>query len=72
MTEKHGKNGADREYAVGRLITVICYVVAAVAAAGAVGCIVAYALTKLDVLFIPIALCGTVAIIAFTYARVKR
>lgn len=72
MTEKNGKNSADREQALKRLITVICYVVAAVAACGAVGCVVAYALTKFDVLFIPIALCGVAAMIAFTFARVKR
>ncbi len=54
------------------LIKIVCYIVSAVTAAGLIGCIVAYALTKLEVLFIPLALCGVIAMIAFTYARIKR
>lgn len=72
MTEKREKSEADREVAQKRLISIIFYVVAAVFAAGVIGCIIAYALTRLDALFIPIALCAVGCMIAFTYARLKR
>lgn len=72
MSNGRDKNSNDREKSAAMLISIICYVVSAVAAAGLIGCIVAYALTKLDVLFIPLALCGVAAMISFTFARVKR
>lgn len=53
-------------------IKVICFVVAGLCAACAVACIVAYAMTELDVLFIPISLCAVGVMIALTYGFSRR
>lgn len=72
IMEKRERNDYDREQAFNRTIKIVCYVLAAVFGAGTVACVIAYAVVRLDILFIPIALCAVVCMISFTYARVKR
>lgn len=54
-----------------KLIRTVCFIVSVVFALAALACIIVYAVMRLDVLFIPIAICAVVAMISFTYTRVK-
>ncbi|MCH5162126.1 MAG: hypothetical protein J1G38_01395 [Clostridiales bacterium] len=71
MAERRGKRDDEREERRQRIISIICYVVAAVGGLGVVASAVAYSLTRKDVLFIPLALCAVVCMISFTYARLR-
>lgn len=70
--EKRAKNDYDREDARRKIIGIVCYVLAAVFGGGAIGCVIAYIVVRLDVLFIPIALLAAACMISFTFARIKR
>lgn len=48
-------------------VKIICFIVAGLCAVGAVACVIAYAMTKSDVLFIPISLCAVGVMISLTY-----
>ena len=52
-----------------KLIRTVSVIIAAVFALAAVACVIAYVVLRLDILFIPIALCAVVAMISFTYSR---
>lgn len=54
-----------------RLVRLIFTVLAAVFAVGAAACMICYIALKNDILFIPFAVCLVVAMLSFTYARVK-
>lgn len=54
-----------------RLVRLIFTVLAAVFAVGAAACMICYIALKNDILFIPFAACLVVAMLSFTYARVK-
>ena len=69
--QRSGSDGYGDDEKKRRLIRTVCIIIAVVFALGAVACIVVYAVLRLDVLFIPIAVCAVVAMISFTYARVK-
>lgn len=62
---------ADDELERKRRVRLIFTVLAAVFAVGAVVCIVCYIAMKNDMIFIPFAACIVVAMLMFTYARVK-
>lgn len=62
MTDDKQRN--SRKY-----LRVLLTVLAALMASGAVACAVCYAVLRLDVLFIPIALCAVAGMILFTYSR---
>ena len=64
-----GKKRDDTEKA--RLLRLVLTVIAAVFALGAAACLICYVMLKNDILFIPFALSIVVAMILFTYARVK-
>lgn len=70
--EKRERSDSDREEARRKIIGLVCYILAAVFGAGAVACVIAFAVARLDVLFIPIALCAVISMISFTFARIKR
>lgn len=61
----------DDELERRRRVRLIFTVLAAVFAVGAVVCIVCYIALKNDMIFIPFAACIVVAMLMFTYARVK-
>lgn len=54
-----------------RLVRLIFTVLAAVFAVGAAACMICYIALKNDLLFIPFAACLVVAMLSFTYSRVK-
>ncbi len=68
-TDNRGPESRDEKRR--RIVRLVLFMIAAAFFGGVVGCVVAYALTKNDILFIPIALCAVVAMITFTYARLK-
>ncbi len=70
---KHGERPVayEDEEKKRRLIRTVCIVLASVFALAAVACVIAYAVLRLDVLFIPIAVLAVFAMITFTYARIK-
>ncbi len=67
--ERGGKKRDDTERAA--IIRLVLTVIAAVFAVGAAVCIVCYIALKNDVLFIPFAVFVVIAMITFTYAKVK-
>ena len=52
-----------------QILRIVLFALVAVFAVGAVACAISYAVLKLDILFIPMALCAVFALILFTYAR---
>lgn len=65
--KKNDRGGAPRNK-----LSTVCFALFIAFAAAAVACVVAYIITRIDVLFIPIALCAVVAMLTFTYARIGR
>ena len=51
------------------ILRIVLFALVAVFAIGGVACIVCYIVYRLDVLFIPMALCAVFALILSTYAR---
>ena len=68
---KGESNGSGDDEKRRGLIRTVCMIIAVVFTIATLACVVVFAILRLDIMFIPIALCAIIAMISFTYARVK-
>lgn len=71
MSDKR-ENGKDEDERGSKFFRIAPIVLAVLGAVGLAVCIAVYIATRNDVLFIPMALFGVLAMIAFTYVWIKR